>query len=379
MTTSRTGMRPARLAVAGTLATCAMATLALLLLAGVAGLASSSGATQPSAGTDPPAFVKGIPPAYLRLYSDAARVYGIDWSVLAGIGKVECDHGRDADPSCTREGAVNAAGAGGPMQFLAATWAVYGVDGDADGRVDRWDPADAVYGAADYLRASGLRSEPRRAIFAYNHSASYVDTVLAWAQRYAREAADGAPAGLLSTPSAGGADLSWLAARTSTPVIAVPGSAARLLAGEGHVALVPVQAPPVVQAMIVAGNELQGLAYGPGGHPDPRGVAEEDCSSTVNYLLYRSGYEAIDDIVRRNPVAQTYVRWGLPGPGRWVTIFAADRPTPHVFVVVANLRLDTSHDGTDVGPNRLQDGPRWRILDHIPTWAHWSVRHPPGL
>ena len=26
-----------------------------------------------------------------------------------------------------------------------------------------------------------------------------------------------------------------------------------------------------------------------------------------------------------------------------------------------------------------EGGPRWRILDRIPTWAHWSVRHPPGL
>ncbi|HEV2923690.1 MAG TPA: hypothetical protein VGW98_06635 [Solirubrobacteraceae bacterium] len=47
--------------------------------------------------------------------------------------------------------------------------------------------------------------------------------------------------------------------------------------------------------------------------------------------------------------------------------------------VIAGLRLDTSHNGTDVGPNRGEDGPRWRILDHIPTWAHWSLRHPPGL
>ena len=47
--------------------------------------------------------------------------------------------------------------------------------------------------------------------------------------------------------------------------------------------------------------------------------------------------------------------------------------------VVAGLRIDTSHNGTDVGPNRGQDGPRWRILDGIPRWAHWSVRHPPGL
>lgn len=62
-----------------------------------------------------------------------------------------------------------------------------------------------------------------------------------------------------------------------------------------------------------------------------------------------------------------------------MTIYAADVPTPHVFIVIAGLRLDTSHDGTDVGPNRSEDGPRWRILDTIPTWAHWSVRHPPGL
>lgn len=47
--------------------------------------------------------------------------------------------------------------------------------------------------------------------------------------------------------------------------------------------------------------------------------------------------------------------------------------------VIAGLRLDTSHNGTDVGPNRSEDGPRWRILDRLPTWAHWSVRHPPGL
>jgi hypothetical protein len=48
-------------------------------------------------------------------------------------------------------------------------------------------------------------------------------------------------------------------------------------------------------------------------------------------------------------------------------------------VVIAGLRLDTSHDGTDIGPNRGEDGPRWRILNRIPAWAHWSVRHPPGL
>jgi hypothetical protein len=131
--------------------------------------------------------------------------------------------------------------------------------------------------------------------------------------------------------------------------------------------------------MVVAGNELQHLPYGPGGHPDPRRASEQDCSSTVNYVLYRAGVRSIAAIIRDNPLAQDYVDWGTPGPGRWVTIYATTSPTDHVFVTVAGLRLDTSHNGTDVGPNRSEDGPRWRILDHIPTWASWSVRHPPGL
>jgi hypothetical protein len=95
--------------------------------------------------------------------------------------------------------------------------------------------------------------------------------------------------------------------------------------------------------------------------------------------LYRSDIRPLSEILHDNPLAQNYVSWGAPGPGRWVTIYASASPEPHVFMTIAGLRLDTSHNGTDVGPNRFENGPRWRILDHIPTWAHWSVRHPPGL
>lgn len=95
--------------------------------------------------------------------------------------------------------------------------------------------------------------------------------------------------------------------------------------------------------------------------------------------LYRAGVRPIEEIVKDNPLAQDYVHWGQPGPGRWVSIYSTTTPSEHTFIVIAGIRLDTSHDGTDVGPNRNEDGPRWRILDHIPTWAHWSVRHPPGL
>ncbi len=384
---------------AGVVSAAAAGLLALVLCAVLAALggASFSGveATVEASGAEVSALAqREIPSLYLRLYEQAAQRYGLDWAILAGIGKVECDHGRDPDPSCTQEGAVNAAGAGGPMQFLAATWARYGVDADGGGPPNRWDPADAIYGAANYLRASGAPGDYQRAILAYNHADWYVAEVEDWAARYggpvgSASAIAGQPApigALVAEEAAGlegaeapeGADVR-LREESPTPVRFIAGERAELDPRDGHLAFVPAGAPAVVQAMVVAGNELQELPYGPGGHPNPLGAREEDCSSTVNYVLYRAGVRPLAEILAENPLAQDYVSWGAPGPGRWVTIYASASPTPHVFMVIAGLRLDTSHDGTDVGPNRLENGPRWRILDHIPTWAHWSVRHLPGL
>lgn len=363
---------------------------ALMALATVAAItgASLDGAADASveAAADPPSALAGreIPPQYLRLYEEAAQRYDMDWAFLAAIGKVECDHGRDGDPSCTREGATNAAGAGGPMQFIATTWAAYGVDGNGDGTVDRWSAADAIYGAANFLTHSGAPRDYRRAIFAYNHAGWYVEEVQTWAARYRGSSLSSeSDAALVTGDTESGDGTSRtdarLQAETATPVQFVAGERAMLAPGNGHQALIPVGAPVTAQAMLVAGDELQNLPYGPGGHPDPRGALEEDCSSTVSYVLYRSGVRPIGEILAENPLAQDYVHWGVPGPGRWVTIYSTTSPTDHTFIVIAGLRLDTSHDGTDVGPNRGEDGPRWRILDHIPTWARWSVRHPLGL
>ncbi|MHB8533323.1 MAG: lytic transglycosylase domain-containing protein, partial [Solirubrobacteraceae bacterium] len=129
--------------------------LALSLLAGVLGGSFAGAMPAGGGGAAPSAYARSdIPPEYLRLYERAAARWGLDWAILAGIGRVECDHGRDPDPSCHREGAVNSAGAGGPMQFLGSTWAAYGVDANGDGRADRWEPADAIFAAASYLHAS---------------------------------------------------------------------------------------------------------------------------------------------------------------------------------------------------------------------------------
>jgi hypothetical protein len=211
-----------------------------------------------------------------------------------------------------------------------------------------------------------------------------VDEVESWAAKYRASPAQGPASSPGTQPiaaggGAGAGGYGRVSGESPTPIEFIPGERAELDPADGHLAWVPEGVPTTVQAMVVAGNELQELPYGPGGHPDPLGASEEDCSSTVNYVLYRSGVRPLAEIVKDNPLAQDYVDWGDPGPGRWVTIYATDVPTPHVFIVIAGLRLDTSHNGTDVGPNRNENGPRWRILSYIPTWAKWSVRHPPGL
>ncbi len=358
------------------LAMMAVAAIAMSLGGGAPGLSGSGAGIGVEGGGAEPAVSAlaraEIPASYLRLYIAAARRYGLDWAILAGIGRVECDNGLDPAPSCTQEGAVNSAGAGGPMQFLASTWATYGVDGDEDGRIDRWDPGDAIFSAANYLRAAGAPGDYEKAIFAYNHAGWYVREVEHWARLYSASGggAESALSGTGTGTSASGAQpAAGTGATARPPVLYIPGQEAKLLRGDGHVALIPTGVPAAVQAMLIAGNELQDLPYGPAGHPDPLGAASEDCSSTVNFVLYEAGIRPLSEIIQDNPLAQDYVHWGDAGPGRWVTIYATDRPTPHVFMVIAGLRLDTAYQGIDEGPNRFEGGPRWRLLPHIPTWV----------
>jgi peptidoglycan DL-endopeptidase CwlO len=134
---------------------------------------------KPAAGQPRPsrAAVTDIPAGYLRLYRAAGARYRIPWPVLAAIGKVESDHG-------VRSGS-NWAGACGPMQIgcvpgsrAGNSWARYG-----HGRPH--DPAAAIPAAARYLVDHGARHNLDRAIYAYNHSWTYVAKVKAIARRYA--------------------------------------------------------------------------------------------------------------------------------------------------------------------------------------------------
>ena len=132
-----------------------------------------------------------FPANYLAWYMAAAQTCpGLPWSVLAGIGKVESNHGRSTLPGV--HSGANSAGAEGPMQFLPATFAEYAVNADPGQLLTPYDPADAIYTAARMLCADGAHGGTQagiqQAIFDYNHAAWYVADVLAWAVRYATPA-----------------------------------------------------------------------------------------------------------------------------------------------------------------------------------------------
>jgi cell wall-associated NlpC family hydrolase len=133
--------------------------------------------------------IADIPPEYCLLYVTAAPdCPGLDWTVLAAIGKVESDHGRSPLPGVT-EG-ENAYGAGGPLQFKSATFdgvlARHQLPPGGASPPSRYNPHDAIYAAAFMLCDDGVsRGDLRAALFAYNHADWYVNQVFAQAKQYA--------------------------------------------------------------------------------------------------------------------------------------------------------------------------------------------------
>jgi|HubBroStandDraft_2_1064218.scaffolds.fasta_scaffold00009_25 membrane-bound lytic murein transglycosylase B len=111
-----------------------------------------------------------IPLFLLPIYKAAAVQYGVPWQILAAINEIETDYGSDLS--------VSTAGAVGWMQFMPSTWLQYGVDALNAGYADPYNPVDAVFAAARYLRAAGAATNLRAAILAYNHSEEYVESVL---------------------------------------------------------------------------------------------------------------------------------------------------------------------------------------------------------
>jgi len=139
-----------------------------------------------------------IPATIKSLYLSAGKKYQLPWTLLAGIGMEETAHGRTT--------ATSTAGAQGLMQFMPATFATYGVDGDGDGLTTITSDADSVFSAANYLTATGVtkgETGVRAALFAYNHATWYVNDVLYYAHAYGGGAVLGDPS---ACPTAGAGD-----------------------------------------------------------------------------------------------------------------------------------------------------------------------------
>jgi hypothetical protein len=156
------------------------------------------------------------------------------------------------------------------------------------------------------------------------------------------------------------------AAAAATPL--APGQRAVLL--PDGTAAAPVSAPATVQGIIAAGNQIVGRPYVYGGaHGLPLNVVAPyyDCSSSVAHLLYGGGLLP----VTADATSSQFESWGLPGPGRWVTIYAS---ASHVYMYVAGLRWDT-HNAA--GPGDGSSGIGWHPL--VRSDSGFVVRHPPGL
>jgi len=168
----------------------------------------------------------GIPNIALNAYRLAATRLasaepncGIQWPLLAAIGRVESNHGRfggavlypdgtslpriigialdgtrsvyigDTDGG-RLDGDTRYDRAVGPMQFIPSTWASWGIDGNGDGVASPFNVDDAALAAARYLCASGgdlrTRSGQVAAVLAYNDSDEYLAQVLGLAAAYAQ-------------------------------------------------------------------------------------------------------------------------------------------------------------------------------------------------
>ena len=132
---------------------------------------------------------------------------------------------------------------------------------------------------------------------------------------------------------------------------------------DGRTAVAPLDAPLPVQKAIWAANKItkKPYIYG-GGHATFKKISKGyDCSSTISYAIGNADAGFLETPLN----SSGFMRWGLPGKGAWITVYAHPG---HAYAIIAGLRLDTSGPG--------ERGPRWRAAKR--SAKGFRVRHPEG-
>jgi cell wall-associated NlpC family hydrolase len=127
---------------------------------------------------------------------------------------------------------------------------------------------------------------------------------------------------------------------------------------EGQAA-VPFDAPPAVQTVVQAANEIAKTPYRWGGGHGAWRDKGYDCSGSVSFALAAAG------LLDGPLTSGGFLQYGAAGRGRWITLWTNQT---HIFMEVAGIRYDTGG---------LRSGTRWQPTMR-PT-AGFTPRHPPGL
>jgi hypothetical protein len=140
-----------------------------------------------------------------------------------------------------------------------------------------------------------------------------------------------------------------------------PGSRGGGVSVSGGFAQSPPGAPRAVERVVAAGNAIARFPYRWGGGHGSFIDDAYDCSGSVSYALAAAGF--LDE-----PLASgDLMRWGEPGPGRWITVYSNPG---HVYMEVGGLRFDTSGRAG-------RRGSRWQAARR--SARGFETRHWPGL
>ncbi len=165
---------------------------------------------------------------------------------------------------------------------------------------------------------------------------------------------------LALTPGVASAECDGGGLSAAATDICTPTAKAKLL--ENGMVIPPKSAPPRVKAVIAAANRIRSKPYVWGGGHARWWDRGYDCSGSVSFALH--GGRFLESPLPSGPMAS----WGLPGAGRWITVYAN---SGHAYAVIAGLRWDTS------GNTDGQTGPSWHedLRDNI----GYVARHPAGF